>query len=138
MADTNQVLAAAGTLGNLIGSHPSVASYKELTRQLDLDITARNLVGQFEQTMEALAMKEASGQPIEIADKQNVERLQQSIALHPLLKKLMAAQVEYMELMRKVQETINAGVAGKPAAAGSRAGAIDAPAAPAPSKLILD
>jgi cell fate (sporulation/competence/biofilm development) regulator YlbF (YheA/YmcA/DUF963 family) len=132
VADTNQVMEAATKLGGLIGTHPSVQSYRELTRQMDLDISARTLLGQFEQMMENLAQKEASGMPIEVADKRNVEQLQQSIAIHPLLKKLMAAQVEYMDLMRKVQETINEGLSKAPSA-----GAEAAPAA-APSKILLD
>ena len=107
MADTNEILNASTKLGALIGTHPAVASYRELTRQLDLDVSARTLLGQFEQLMETLAMKEANMQPIEIAEKQQMKTLEQSIAIHPLLKKLMAAQVEYMEMMRKVQECIN-------------------------------
>lgn len=137
MADTTEVMAAATKLGNLIGAHPSVQSYRELTRQLDLDISARTLLGQFEQTMEQLAMKEANGQPIEISDKQTVERLQQSIALHPLLKKLMAAQVEYMDLMRKVQETINGALSGRNGPAPAQP-TVDGPAPSSPSKLILE
>jgi cell fate (sporulation/competence/biofilm development) regulator YlbF (YheA/YmcA/DUF963 family) len=135
VADTNAVLNQATNLGQLIGSHPAVQQYRELTRQLDLDITARNLVGQFEQLMETLAMKEANMQPIEIAEKQQAERLQQSIALHPLLKKMMVAQAEYMDLMKKVQEHINQGVS-KPAAEAAPEGGTTAPAAP--SKIILE
>ena len=132
MADTNDVMTQATHLGQLIGAHPAVQQYRELTRQLDLDITARNLVGQFEQLMETLSMKEQNMQPIEIAEKQQAERLQQSIALHPLLKKMMIAQAEYMDLMKKVQEHINQGVS-KPAVEAAPGAA---PAAP--SKIILD
>lgn len=135
MADTNEVLANATKLGNLIGAHPAVATYRTLTRQLDLDVTARDLLGQFEGLMEQLAYKEQTMQPIEIAEKQKLQSLQQSIAIHPLLQKLMAGQREYMELMQKVQEAINAGVA-QPA---SGAASIEAEAKPAtPSKIILE
>jgi cell fate (sporulation/competence/biofilm development) regulator YlbF (YheA/YmcA/DUF963 family) len=133
VADTNAVLSLATSLGNLIGAHPAVANYRSLTRQLDLDITARDLLGQFESLMETLAMKEQSMQPIEIAEKQQLQSLQQSIAIHPLLQRLMAGQREYMELMQKVQEAINAGVA-QPTAAG----AIEAEKPAAASKIILD
>ena len=52
--------------------------------------------------------------------------------MNPMLKKFATVQGEYMEFMRKVQESINAGMTGQ------------APAAPAaapqaaPSKIILD
>ncbi len=132
MAETQEILNAAARLGNLVGEHTGVKSYRELARQLDLDIGARNLLGQFEQLMETLAMKEASGQPIDLAEKQTAQSLQQSIQIHPLLQKLMAAQHEYMELMKTVQETINAGINGQ-----IKATAEVGAAAPA-SKIILE
>lgn len=132
MAELNEILTAAKRLGGMIGSHPAVNTYKEVTRQLELDVGARNLLGQFEQLMEMLAMKEANMQPIEIAEKQQVQQLQQSIAIHPLLKRLMQAQQEYMEVMKKVQESINMGLAGQP---GSEPAA--EPEKPA-SKIILE
>ena len=132
MAETKDILNSAARLGNLIGEHPAVMAYRELARQLDLDISARNLLGQFEQLMETLAMKESTGQPIEMNEKQLAQSLQQSIQIHPLLQKLMASQQAYMELMKQVQETINSGINGT--VKGTPEGA---PAAPA-SKIILD
>ena len=135
MADTQEILAAAGNLGALIATHPVVQTYKETIRQLDLDVGAKTLLQQYEQLIEQLSMKEAQMQPIEIAEKKQFEQLQQSIMMNPTLKKFATVQGEYMDIMKKVQETINEGMAGKlPAASGSQPGA--APAAP--SKIILD
>jgi len=131
----NEILATAHRLGTLIGSHPAVASYRELTRQLDLDISARSLLGQFEQLMEMLAQKEANMQPIEIAEKQQMQTLQQSIQMHPLIKKLSLAERDYRLVMQKVQETINGGLTGQ-AAPAEAAGAGEVAAAP--SKIILE
>ena len=119
MADETTLLKEARRLGGMIAAQPPVKAYRDLSRQLELDVGARQLLEQFEQTMETLAVKEASGQPIEIAEKQTIQSLQQSVALHPLLKKLIAAQTQYMELMRRVQEAINAGVNGPPVETGS-------------------
>ena len=136
MAETDEILKAAGNLGAMVATHPTVASYKETIRQLDLDVTAKSLLQQYEQLIETLSMKEAQMQPIEVAEKQQFERLQQSIMMSPMLKKFATVQGEYMELMRKVQEAINGGMSGQsPAApAGDQGG--EAPAAP--SKIILD
>ena len=134
VAELNEILAAAKRLGGMIGSHPAVSTYREVTRQLELDIGARNLLGQFEQLMEMLAMKEANMQPIEIAEKQQVQQLQQSIAIHPLLKRLMQSQQEYMEVMKKVQESINGGLAGQPGAEATAEMEAEKPA----SKIILE
>lgn len=140
MADTNEILAAAGKLGGLIGTNPAIMAYKEIARQLDLDVAARDLLMQYEQIIERLSQKEAQMLPIEISEKRAFEQLQQSIALQPTLKRFAQAQTDYMDLMRKVQETINSGLNGQAPAA------IDAPAGSAPatnggggaSKIILE
>ena len=84
--------------------------------------------------IETLSAKEAQMQPIEVAEKQQFERLQQSIMMSPMLKKFATVQGEYMDLMRKVQESINAGMSGQIPPTQTPAGA----PAPAPSKIILD
>jgi len=134
MADTNDILRAAGNLGALVATHPSVAAYKETIRQLDLDVGAKTLLQQYEQLIEHLSMKEAQMQPIEVAEKKQFEQLQQSIMMNQTLKRFGQVQHDYMELMKQVQEAINQGMAGKlPADA-----AAPAVAAPAASKIILD
>ena len=135
MADTQEILAAAGNLGATIATHPVVQSYKETIRQLDLDVGAKSLLQQYEQLIEQLSMKEAQMQPIEIAEKKQFEQLQQSIMMNPMLKKFAAVQGEYMDIMKKVQEAINDGMSGKVPAGG---GAIPGAPAAAPSKIILD
>lgn len=131
MVDIQKLLDEAQRLGSLIGSQDAVKTFREITAQIDLDVTAKGLLSEFEQLMETLAMKEASMQPIEVAEKQKYQSLQQSMAIHPLIQKLMAAQADYSDLMRKVQEAINKGVSnpstGEPQAV-----------AAAPSKIILD
>jgi cell fate (sporulation/competence/biofilm development) regulator YlbF (YheA/YmcA/DUF963 family) len=110
MADIQMLLDEAQRLGTLIGSQEAVKKFREVTAQIDLDVTAKGLLSEFEQLMETLAMKEATMQPIEVAEKQKYQSLQQSMAIHPLIQKLMAAQADYSDLMRKVQEAINKGV----------------------------
>ncbi len=131
VATTEEILTAAGKLGALLNTHTSMKNYRELVRQLELDVGARNLLQEFEQLVETVSYKEATMQPVEIAEKQKLQSLQQSVAIHPLLKKLMAAQVDYADLMRKVQEAINAG------SGDVDNDEIDESPAPAASKLIL-
>lgn len=133
MADTSDILKAAASLGAIVATHPAVAAYREIVRQLDLDVGAKTLLQQYEQLIETLSIKESQMQPIEVGEKRQFEQLQQSIMMNQTLKKFAAAQQDYMELMKKVQESINTGMSGK---APADAPAIDAPAAP--SKIILD
>ena len=133
MADTQEVLNAAAGLGALVATHPAVNAYKETIRQLDLDVGAKSLLQQYEQLIEVLSAKEAQMQPIEVAEKKQFEMLQQSIMMNPTLKKFATVQGEYMDVMRKVQEAINAGMTGQIPATPPTAAAPSAP-----SKIILD
>jgi cell fate (sporulation/competence/biofilm development) regulator YlbF (YheA/YmcA/DUF963 family) len=131
VADTQEILTAAASLGALVSTHPAVAEYRSIIRQLDLDVGAKTLLQQYEQLIEVLSMKEAQMQPIEVAEKRQFEQLQQSIMMNQTLKKFGAAQQQYMDLMKQVQESINSGLSGK-------AGAEPAAAPAAASKIILD
>lgn len=134
MADTQDILKAAANLGALVATHPAIGGYKEIIRQLELDVGAKTLLQQYEQLIEHLSLKEQQMQPIEVNEKKQFEQLQQSIMMNQTLKKFGTAQQEYMDLMKKVQEQINEGMAGK---AGDATAGLSAPAA-APSKIILD
>ncbi len=136
MADTQDILKAAANLGAIVATHPSVASYREIVRQLDLDVGAKTLLQQYEQLIETLSIKESQMQPIEVNEKRQFEQLQQSIMMNQTLKKFGAAQQEYMELMKKVQESINSGLSGKLSL--ETAPSDDAPAAAPANKIILD
>ncbi len=131
MAETEEIITAAKRLGSMISSTPAVKNYIELTRQLELDVSARSLIEQFEQLVEVLQQKEAAMQPIDITEKQKFQSLQQSMSIHPLLNKLSAAQGHYIELMKKVQDAINKGVSSGPSVIEG-----EAEASP-PSKIII-
>ncbi len=134
MADQNEIIAAATRLGNMIAASPTFTSYRELTRQLELDVGAKALLQQFEQLMEALAIKEQNMQPIEVSEKQQLQSIQQSIQLNPLLMKISKSSQEFRELMGKIDQSIQAGMAGQQAPA---AGTDAQPEAPK-SKIILE
>jgi cell fate (sporulation/competence/biofilm development) regulator YlbF (YheA/YmcA/DUF963 family) len=135
VAETDDILRAAGNLGALIATNPIVTAYRETIRQLDLDVGAKTLLQQYEQLIEVLSMKEAQMQPIEVAEKKQFEQLQQSIIMNATLKKFAKVQQDYMDLMKKVQEQINAGMTGKIEGASAET---PAAATAAPSKIILD
>jgi cell fate (sporulation/competence/biofilm development) regulator YlbF (YheA/YmcA/DUF963 family) len=134
VADTQDILKAASALGALVATHPSIAEYRSIIRQLDLDVGAKTLLQQYEQLIEVLSLKESQMQPIEVSEKKQFEQLQQSIMMNQTLKKFGAAQQQYMDLMKQVQESINSGLAGKAEAATPAAAAAPAPA----SKIILE
>lgn len=111
MADTNastsdRVFEAARNLGRLVAAHPHAAKYHAVLAAIRADADAQRLLGDYTRHIEALREKEETGQPIEVADKRKLEDLQSKVAMHPRLRELQMAQMDYVDLMRKVDAAI--------------------------------
>lgn len=100
------VIAAAEALGKELAAHPVVQKVDALVRELEADTEAKRLMADLRRHEEALMQKEAAGQPIEVADKHKRQELQQSVAVSSLLGRLQVAQMDYVDLMRRVDELI--------------------------------
>ncbi len=118
MATTQEILSAARDLGKLIASHPAAVKFEDIVKQLQADVEAQRLLTDLNRHMEALGEKEAQGQPIEVADKRKLEELQGKMIRHPLLSKFQMVQMDYLDLMRQVDDAL---AGGSPAATGGAA-----------------
>ncbi|MEM6457907.1 MAG: YlbF family regulator [Planctomycetota bacterium] len=112
MSTDDTVIAAAEALGRELASHPVVQKLEGLVKELEADTEAKRLMADLRRQEESLLKKEASGQPIEVADKHRRQELQQSVAMNPLLGRLQAAQMDYVDLMRKIDGLIGGSGAG--------------------------
>lgn len=115
MATTQEILKAAAALGELISSHDAAKKLESVARSLQGDIEAQRILNDFNRAMQAVAEKEAAGQPIEVADKKKVENLQGAVIRNPVLRQFQTAQMDYLDLMRRVDEAIQGGPAAQPA-----------------------
>ncbi len=106
MPDHSAILEAADHLGQLIRQHPATQQLDTLIKQLEDDVEAQRLSTDLSRHRETLAEKQRDGKPIEVDDKRRLETLQQAVAGHPVLRKLQMAQMDYVDLMRKVDEKI--------------------------------
>lgn len=122
-----EIMQAAEKLGQLVAQHPSVAKFKQAQKAVADDAEASRLLADFDRQLESLARQEQSGMPVTDAQRQQLENLQSRIVSHIKVKALNLAQVDFMDLMRKVSQTWQrpmaeaSGMAG--AAAGQRAAA---------------
>lgn len=107
MPDTSAVLEAATQLGKLIAQHPATEKLDALINQLNQDTDAQRLANDLNRHRQTMAEKQAKGEPIEVDDKRKLESLQQGVAGHALLRDLQMAQMDYVDLMRKVDEKIS-------------------------------
>jgi cell fate (sporulation/competence/biofilm development) regulator YlbF (YheA/YmcA/DUF963 family) len=96
---------AAEKLGQLVAQHPSVAKFKVAQKAVADDAEASRLLADFDRQLESLGRQEQSGMPVTDAQRQTLEALQSRIVSHIKVKALNLAQVDFMDLMRKVSQT---------------------------------
>jgi len=130
--DTDQIMQEAEKLGQLVSQHPAVARYKQAQKAVAEDPEAGRLLADFDRQLETLGRQEQSGMPVTDAQRMQLESLQGRIISHIKIKALNMAQVEFVDLLRKVTQTIQRPLADTPGGAGGGGGAGGPRAAGAP------
>jgi cell fate (sporulation/competence/biofilm development) regulator YlbF (YheA/YmcA/DUF963 family) len=123
-ADTSQILAEADKLGQLVAQHPAVERYKQAQKSVADDPDANRAMQDFERHYETLIRQEQSGMPVTDAQRQQLEAVQSRIVSNIKVKALNLAQVEFMDLLRKVNQAtlgkvVETSGAGGPGGAGA-------------------
>ncbi len=112
--DTQQILDAAEKLGQLAAQHPAVGRYQQAQRAVAEDAEASRLLADFDRSLETLARQEQSGMQVTDAQRQQLEALQTRIVSHIKVKALNMAQVEFVDLLRRINQTIQRPLQGTP------------------------
>jgi len=120
--DTQQIMDEAAKVGQLVAQHPAVARYKEARRAVDQDAEASRMLSELDRQIENLTRQSQAGMPPTDAQQQQLETLQGRIVSHIKIKALNLAQVEFVDLLRKVSQTIQRQVADNPAGGAPAAG----------------
>src|SRR5207302_8314749 len=113
--DTQQILDEAAKLGELVKQHPAVARYKEARKAVENDPEASRMLADLDRQVESLSRQAQSGMPVTDAQQQQLEALQSRIVSHLKIKNLNLAQVEFMDLLRKISQTIQRPLVDAPA-----------------------
>jgi len=106
MASTDQIIQAASELGKLIATHETGRKFADTVRKLEADVEAQRILNDYNRHLMSLAQKEQAGQPIEVEDKHKVEQLQSAMAQNALLREFQMVQMDYLDLMRRVEEAM--------------------------------
>jgi len=104
--DTQQIMDEATKLGELVAQHPAIARYKDARRAVEQDTDANQLMAEFDRQIEGLSRQQAAGMPVTDAQQQALEILQNKIVSHLKIKALNLAQVEFVDLLRRITQTI--------------------------------
>src|SRR5687768_3183346 len=112
--DTDQIMQEAEKLGQLVAQHPAVGRYKQAQKSVAEDPEAGRLLADFDRQLETLGRQEQSGMPVTDAQRMQLESLQSRIISHLKIKALNLAQVDFVDLLRKVTQTIQRPLADQP------------------------
>ena len=115
--DTQQILAEADKLGQLVAQHPAVAKYKAAQKAVSEDPDTTRAMADFQRQFETLARQEQSGMPMTDAQRQLLEAVQSRIVSNIKVKALNLAEVDFIDLLRKVNQTIQGKLVDLPPAA---------------------
>lgn len=105
--ETQQIIEAAEKLGQMLADHPAVTKYKDAQKAVASDPDASRLLRTFEQQLDTLGRQEASGAGVTMQQRQQLEALQAQIISHIRIKALNIAQVDFIDLLRRVSQTIH-------------------------------
>lgn len=117
---TQEILDKATSLGKLVAEHPAVEKYRQAQRAVASDPDAGRLMSEFNRQLETLARAEQMGTGITDAQRNQLEALQGQIISHIKIKALNMAQVDFIDLLRKVTAEIHRPLAGDLGQAGGQ------------------
>ena len=102
----DSILEMAGQLGRLIGKDPRAAKLADARKGLADSLEDRQLLADYETHQRKLYELESQGAPVEPDDKRAMADLHGKVVGSEVLKKLLSAQADYIELMTGVSARI--------------------------------
>jgi cell fate (sporulation/competence/biofilm development) regulator YlbF (YheA/YmcA/DUF963 family) len=100
------IIQLAERLGRAIADSPQAAKLDAARQGLDGEPGMSQLVKDYDAQARKIAQLEEKNQPIEVEDKHRLEELHNKLTASEAFKKFTGAQVEYVDLMRKVNAAI--------------------------------
>lgn len=102
----NEILELATQLGRLIAADPRAQSMSAARDSLEKSVEDRQLLADYEAQQQKMAKLQSEGKPIEPEDKHKLADLQAKLAGSGVLKVLLKAQTDYVELMTTVSRRV--------------------------------
>jgi cell fate (sporulation/competence/biofilm development) regulator YlbF (YheA/YmcA/DUF963 family) len=130
--NTQSILDAAEKIGDMLKDHPAVVKYMAAQKTVSEDADASRLLREFDRQLENLGRQEQSGLPVSEQQQQQIQSLQNQIISHIKIKALNLAQVEFVDLLRKVSQAYQSRLVDAPPPGSTPGGQAGAPAASGP------
>ena len=102
----NEIIELAEKLGKAIAQAPQAQGLREARGELSKHPDVQQLLKDYQAQAQKIAKLEDENKPIEVDDKRKLQDLQIKLVSDETFKKYTAAQVEYVDLMRKVNSAL--------------------------------
>lgn len=102
----DEILELADQLGKRIGADSRGKLMVAARASLETSLADRQLLADYENHQHKLHSLEAAGKPIEPDDKRRLADLHSKVIASPVIKNLLKAQADYLELMTLVSQRI--------------------------------
>ncbi len=96
----------AQRLGKSISESTQAANLRTAREEMDKQGEITQLLKDYQAQAEKVAKLEHENKPVEVNDKHRLKELHGKLVASEVFKKFTAAQVEYIDLMRQVNETL--------------------------------
>lgn len=106
MASEQDILEQAAQLGKLIAEHDATKQLESASKAFEADVNSQRAMTDYQRFAQTLQQKAQAGGAIEVEDKQKLEQLQQAVITNPLLANMQRAEMDYLDLLRKVDGAI--------------------------------
>lgn len=101
------IIADAAALGKKIAAHPRMQAFLAAAKAVGENKDSQTILQTYQEHVDKLRNLEMTGKPIEPADKHKLADCEKQIANNDLLKKMMKAQADYLEMMHRINEAID-------------------------------
>jgi len=115
MADDSMepMLQQARRLGSLIREHPHYQRLREADARVRDDKEAAEALDAYNKAAAAIQQKERQGQPVEVQEKRDLESRRDAVVANATIKAFSEAQVNYADLMRRMNGAIFESITGQ-------------------------
>jgi len=108
----NEIIEMATRLGRAIARCPQSEALRKARAEMNAQKDVMQLLRDFQKQSEKIAELQENDKPVEVEDKHKLDELHEQLVSKEAFKKFTAAQVEYVDMMRKVNTAISTALGG--------------------------
>jgi len=101
-----EITRLAERLGKAIADSPEARKLRETRGALSASPELSETLKEYQKQSEKIATLESENKPVEVDDKHRLRDLHEKLVASDIFKKYTAAQVDYVDMMRKVNDAL--------------------------------